>query len=336
MALERAIHNDDRPEVVHRSTAIRQLHLGFKTNVVAQACAVSDSTIRRWWNLWQEGGIDALANRPRSGRPPKTDEAYWLELDEVIESHPHEHGYNFVVWTLDRLREHMEIATGIGLSKEWLRVKMEKRGYVYRRPKGDLRALQDPEARAEAEAMLEQYKKAQAGDFELLFVDESTVTLELDIRACWMKRGKQTRLPAPPGARKFHHVIGALNWRTQKVSHTIVQRKNGQTFIEFLEHVFETEYPNKPLMVVMDNAPYHRSKEVKAMLNLYTPRVVQYWLPPYCATLNPIERFWRHMKDIGKANTLYPSDMELLKNIEGAIRNQNKPDHELRINFAHD
>ena len=59
-------------------------------------------------------------------------------------------GYVFVVWTTARLRDRVEKISGIRLSLEWLRVQMKKRGYVYRRPKGNLRALQDPEVRAEA------------------------------------------------------------------------------------------------------------------------------------------------------------------------------------------
>lgn len=159
--LERAMRNDGRVEVVQRATAIRQLHFGAKPRAVSEAFAVSVSSVYRWWNNWGAGGIEGLSNSPKQGRPPKADEAYWQQLDQVLEQAPQELGYIFVVWTTTRLRDHMEKISGIRLSVEWLRVQMKKRGYVYRRPKGDLRALQDPEARAEAEVLLERLKKAQ-------------------------------------------------------------------------------------------------------------------------------------------------------------------------------
>ena len=159
--LERAMHNDGRVEVAQRATAIRQLHLGAKPQAVAEAFAVSLATIYRWWKNWRAGGIEGLSNSPKQGRPPKADEAYWQQLDQILEQAPQELGYVFVVWTTARLRDHMEKISGVRLSVEWLRVQMKKRGYVYRRPKGDLRALQDPEARAEAEILLERLKKAQ-------------------------------------------------------------------------------------------------------------------------------------------------------------------------------
>jgi hypothetical protein len=36
------------------------------------------------------------------------------------------------------------------------------------------------------------------------------------------------------------------------------------------------------------------------------------WLPTYCSDLNPIERFWRHFKDLACANKLQ-SGTPLLK-----------------------
>jgi transposase len=157
--LERAMHNDGRVEVVQRATAIRQLHLGATPQAVAEMFAVSASTIYHWWERWQAGGVEALSQQPRRGRPPKADAGYWATLDEVLDSDPKAHGYTFTVWTTARLRDHLTQITGVRLSTEWLRVQMEARGYVYRRPKADLRTLQNPQARAEAETMLQQLKK---------------------------------------------------------------------------------------------------------------------------------------------------------------------------------
>jgi transposase len=157
--LERAMHNDGRVEVVQRATALRQLHQGSSPQAVAEMFAVSASTIYHWWERWQAGGVEALSQRPRQGRPPKADADYWAKMAEVLDSDPKTHGYPFTVWTTARLRDHLTQITGIRLSVEWLRVQMEARGYVYRRPKADLRVLQDPQARAEAEQLLRELKK---------------------------------------------------------------------------------------------------------------------------------------------------------------------------------
>lgn len=40
------------------------------------------------------------------GRPLKSDDAYSLLVETVIEKAPAELGYDFAIWTIDRLRAH--------------------------------------------------------------------------------------------------------------------------------------------------------------------------------------------------------------------------------------
>jgi putative transposase len=158
-AVETAIRRDKRPEVRQRCAAIRLLHLGHKPEQVAEMQVVSIPTIYSWINRWRKGGVEELANKPRSGRPPKADDGYISLLGEVIETVPEELGYGFTVWTIDRLRAHLEKATGIDLSESRFRALLIRKGYRYRRPKHDLSHLQDKEAKAKAEELLEELKK---------------------------------------------------------------------------------------------------------------------------------------------------------------------------------
>lgn len=160
------------------------------------------------------------------------------------------------------------------------------------------------------------------------------MNLHTPLRKCWMRRGQQTCLPAASGPQHFQHVIGALDWRSAEVSYTLTAVKNSQTFIEFLEHLMTTCYPVGGVVLVMDNAPYHRSRAVKAALSLYEHRLIVFWLPPYCPTLNPIERFWRHLKDTAIANTLFLTVDNLLTNLERVLLAQNQTDHPLRMSLT--
>ncbi len=158
-AIETALRHDKRPEVRQRCTAIRLLHLEHKPEEVAKMQAVSQPTIYGWFKRWKSGGIESLANKPRSGRPPKADDEYSLALEEVIEKEPKELGYDFTIWTVERLRLHLEKKTGISLSEARLRALIKRKGYRYRRPKYDLSHLQDQEAKAQAAELLEELKK---------------------------------------------------------------------------------------------------------------------------------------------------------------------------------
>lgn len=160
------------------------------------------------------------------------------------------------------------------------------------------------------------------------------MSLEFPVRKCWMKRGQQRRLPAANGPQSFQHVLGALNWQTNQVSWQLAEVKNSETFIAFLEHVLVEQYPTSSLVLVMDNAPYHHSAAVQAALSLFQHRLVVFWLPPYCPTLNPIERFWRHLKDVALANHLFPSISALIANLTHVLSAQNDPAHPLHLSFA--
>ena len=88
------------------------------------------------------------------------DAAYLKVVEETLEQDPDELGYDFTLWTIQRLNQHVRRVTGKQLSDERLRLILQAHGWVYRRPKEDLGALQDKEARKWAEEFLEELKKA--------------------------------------------------------------------------------------------------------------------------------------------------------------------------------
>jgi transposase len=157
--IEKAMRQDKRAEVRQRALVIRLVHLGQKPEAVAEQQMVSVPTIYNWHKLWREGGIEGLANKPKTGRPAKATAGYCQKLEEMLEKEPSEYGYRFAIWTSDRLRTHLEKETGVLLSEGRFRALLKKRGYRYRRPKHDLSHLQDEKAKKKAEKLLEEMKK---------------------------------------------------------------------------------------------------------------------------------------------------------------------------------
>ena len=155
-----AIKHDKRPEVRQRAMGLRLLHEGQSPKTVAAFMSVSQPTVYDWHHRWQENGLEGLANRPKSGRPPKTDAAYVKLLEQLIEQDPQELDYAFSIWTAGRLRLHMQKETGIELGPTQFRALLKENDFVYRRPKHDLTNLQDATARQAAEEWLEELKKA--------------------------------------------------------------------------------------------------------------------------------------------------------------------------------
>lgn len=162
------------------------------------------------------------------------------------------------------------------------------------------------------------------------------MSLTFPIRACWMKRGQQMRLAAAPPQRAYLHLVGAYNWCNDRVHCLPVERKNSQSFIEFLEYLLVECYPTQSVILVLDNASYHQSADTRAALSLFAHRVHVIWLPVYSPDLNLIERFWRHLKDLACANKLYLNLDSLGANVQHILTAQNDPSSSLHLSFSKD
>ena len=155
----KAVKTDKRPEVRQRAMGLRLLHEGHSPKEVAQMMNVSQPVVYDWHHRWQATGLEGLANRPKSGRPRKASPSYVERLETIIEQNPQDLGYDFTIWTADRLRHHMEKETGVRLGSTKFRAVLKENDFVYRRPKHDLTNLQDPQAREAAEEWLKELKK---------------------------------------------------------------------------------------------------------------------------------------------------------------------------------
>jgi putative transposase len=58
---------------VKRASALLQLQAGHTLLYVAQALQVSRQSVARWRDRYQHGGLQALDEKPRSGRPIRID-----------------------------------------------------------------------------------------------------------------------------------------------------------------------------------------------------------------------------------------------------------------------
>lgn len=164
-------------------------------------------------------------------------------------------------------------------------------------------------------------------------MDETTITLLPFLRKCWMKKGHQTCIPTP-GQQQWHHLFGAYNWRTDQVIWMAAAKKNTTSFIHFVEQLFANLNTDKPIVLVLDNASYHHSAEAEAAIAYFEDQALFVWLPPYCSDLNPIERFWLHLKSFACANKLFTTVQAVLQSVMRCLAQQNDLAHPDRFLFS--
>ena len=175
-------------------------------------------------------------------------------------------------------------------------------------------------------------KSAEAGEIDLFFVDESTLGWLPVLIACWMKRGRQKRI-STPGQQQWRHIIGAYKWATDQIVYLISDKRNSEAFIAFLDLLVSQHQSARPLIIVLDNGSIHHSHATQAAFALLENQLMPLFLPRYCSQLNPIERFWMHLKHVACANKLFPDMDTLVSSVEQTLLLQNDCQSDSRFMF---
>jgi transposase len=147
------------PRVRERLEMVKAAALGQDVAVIARWVGRSPPTVRRWLRRYRGGGVAALADAPRPGRPARADAAYLEALEALVETPPRRLGLPFDVWTSARLSAYLAGTTGVRIAPGWLRALLARREFVCGRPKHTLKHLQDPDEVAACKAAL-----AEAGE----------------------------------------------------------------------------------------------------------------------------------------------------------------------------
>jgi transposase len=147
------------PRVRERLEMVKAAALGQEVAAIARWVGRSPPTVRLWLRRFRAGGVAALADAPRAGRPVKADATYLQALEATVETAPPSLGLPFDVWTSGRLSAYLAGATGVRIAPGWLRALLARRDFVCGRPKHTLKHLQDPAEVAACRAEL-----AEAGE----------------------------------------------------------------------------------------------------------------------------------------------------------------------------
>jgi transposase len=97
---------------------------------IAEHLAVSQATVRRALRRVRAGGLDALADRPRAGRPPRLGEH---DLD-AVEALLHQAAASGQVWTVGQLVVWLARCRGVQISRGRLGALLRQRGCCWTSP----------------------------------------------------------------------------------------------------------------------------------------------------------------------------------------------------------
>ncbi len=256
----------------------------------------SEDTVARCIHEFNRSGLEGILLQERVGRPAKITEEILKKLLELVESDPRDLQYPFSTWTADLLALALQEQTGLVVSESCVRRTLHRQGYSVQRPVLSV-SSPDPDYGQKAARLQEVQQRALAGEIDLYYEDEVDLALLPGVMRCWSKQGQQRKIETPRqnkkqyGAGLIHWVSGQLSWATS-------DHKNNALFRSLLSQVVAPapEQPARKKYVVVDNYRIHFAKPVQAFLTEHQDEVELVCLPTYSSKLNPMERFWKHLR----------------------------------------
>jgi transposase len=194
--------------------------------------------------------------------------------------------------------------------------------------------------------------RARRGEIILLYEDETIVWRFALPRAGWWRKAQRARLPIRPLSQSqikreeslkrqawlryrswsritsgvLLSVIGAVQYGTSKVFYKIVPHFDTEGLRQYIHQVMALfGHTGKEVVMVADRSGIHRAKKLASTLAHWHEQFRLHLLPAHCGHhLNPIEGFWRVMKDRIGAGRCFPDLHQLYQRTRRVLMGQHE------------
>src|SRR5919109_1572880 len=257
---------------------------GMPNAEIARLTGVSRPTVIGWRDRYQRGGIAALGDEPRSGRPAQIDEIEVIAATLADNGRPPRR-LGITHWSARFLAAELGISFA-SVARIW-----RKWGIQPHRIEA-FKFSTDPELEPKIRDVVGLYL-APPDNAVVVSVDEKSQVQALDRTA--------PMLPLRPGLaeRRTHDykrhgtttLFAALEVATGKITaDACYPRHRHQEFLKFLRKV-AAAHPGTELHVILDNYAAHKHPRVREWLAA-KPRVTLHFTPTGCSWLNMVEIFF--------------------------------------------
>jgi len=154
---------------------------------------------------------------------------------------------------------------------------------------------------------------ATSPEWALFFFDESRFGTHSKSGLGWFKKGERTPVPVKLGFQNFY-LYSAVNPRTGEDFTWIAPQVNAEHLNVFLEKFSEFLGERKAILV-WDGAGWHKARKLVVPNNIVIEQ-----LPPYSPELNPVERFWKFIKDNTIKNKVFDTLLDLEETISDFLK----------------
>ena len=269
--------------LARRANALVLLDDGMSCEAIAKVLLLDDDTIRTWYRLYEEDGIEGLTNFSYEGSACQLSGEQQEKLKAWVATSLPRTTRQVGAWIENEFGVVYEGRSG-------LIALLHRLGLEYHKPNVIPRKLDEEKQKA----FIEGYEKLlnSLGDDEaVLFADAVHPTHAARPVGCWAPSQEKLAIEQTSGRQRIN-IHGAIDLETGQTRMIEALTIDAASTIRLLQSI-EALYPMLALIhVFLDNARYHHAKLVQEWLALPGRRIKLHFIPTYCPHLNPIERLW--------------------------------------------
>lgn len=292
----------------------------YRVPQIAAVLFSSEDTVARCIHEFNRSGLQGILPAERVGRPAKITEEILKRLLELVASDPRELHYPFSTWTAELLALSLKEQCGLEVSESCVRRALHRAGYSVQRPVLSV-SSPDPDYEQKAARLQALQRQAEAGEIDLYYEDEVDLALLPGVMRCWSQVGHPRKIDTPRQNKK-QYGAGLIHWVSGKLHWAISDHKDNILFRSVLSQLIEPEGkpPVRKTYVVVDNYRIHFAKPVQAFLAELQDEIELVCLPTYSPKLNPVERFWKHLRRKVTHNHFFQTMEQLMAAVSSFFR----------------
>jgi transposase len=269
---------------------------GVRTQTIATSMGKTERTVSNWLSSWRKWRVSSVfTGHQDNNNAAKLTKEQKQQIKEVLQVPPSDHGLPKEFWSVPQLKSYIEAAFGaVYECRQSYHFLLKFSNLSFKYPDTFDRKRNEELINERMQSIREEIKPLfYRDDWEVFAVDEVRMDQEAIIRRAWLKKGKRTVIKVNRN-KESQSYIGFLNQKNFKCHlYEMEGMQNSQTVLKAMGQ-FLKEYPDKHIAIIWDNAPFHKSKQIRNELKKggIIERVHLIAMPPYAPDENPIEKVW--------------------------------------------
>ncbi|MHB8388461.1 MAG: helix-turn-helix domain-containing protein [Acidobacteriaceae bacterium] len=135
IAIQKEIGRSEESRYDHRLHGLLLVAAGQSCRKVGELFGENGTTVQRWVNRFEQGGLDALREGERLGRPRTLEAKDWRRLKGDLRKTPQDFGLAATLWDGPVLAEHLRSRYGVDLGVRQCQRLFRHMGFLLRKPR---------------------------------------------------------------------------------------------------------------------------------------------------------------------------------------------------------